>query len=77
MLARGYYDFPAPDRYAVHIHGYNLDSADYPPLAYQILLGFRQAAERVGLSRASIEKIFYQNAHSLLGTSGNSVKSSG
>jgi hypothetical protein len=66
MLARGYYDFPAPDRYAVHIHGYNLDRADHPPLAYHILLAFRQAAVEEGLSRDSVRKIFHQNAFELL-----------
>ena len=66
MLARGYYDFPAPDRYAVHIHGYNLESADHPPLAYQILLAFRQAALETGISRDSVRKILYQNAFDLV-----------
>jgi uncharacterized protein len=66
MLSRGFYDFPAADRYRVHIHGYNLVSPDHPPLAYQILLGFKQAATRLGISRSSLQKIFHDNACSVL-----------
>ncbi len=66
MLSRGYYDFPSEDRYQVHIHGYNLPSANYPPLAYQILLGFKQAAMDLGLSGESLEKIFHHNALTVL-----------
>lgn len=70
MLARGYYDFPAPDRYSVHFRDSTPDGASQPPLAYQILLGFRQAAQELGLSRESIQKIFYQNAVNLLSRGG-------
>ena len=66
MLSRGYYDFPAEDRYQVHIHGYNLASPDHPPLAYQILLGFRKAALELGMSRESLQKVFHDNAFSVL-----------
>lgn len=67
MLSRGYYDFPAADRYQVHIHGYNLASDAHPPLAYQILLGFKKAAVDLGISRASLQKIFHTNALAVLG----------
>jgi len=66
MLSRGYYEFPTPSSYTMHIHGYNLESADYPPLAHQILKGFKEAAEAVGLSRESVRKIFFDNAMDLL-----------
>lgn len=67
MLSRGYYSFPAPDKYAVHIQGYNLDDATQPPLAYQIVLGFKKAAEKYQLSRESLDRIFYRNAEDVLG----------
>ncbi len=67
MLARGFYDFPTVDKYVAHIEGINLEPAGHPPLVYQILSGFRQAALDLKLSRESIGKIFYDNAKNLLG----------
>ena len=66
MLSRGYYEFPSPDRYAVHINGYNLDDPAQPPLAYRILLGFKEAAQELSLSREEVQQIFLQNACDVL-----------
>ena len=66
MLARGYYDFPSPDSYEVHINGYNMEDPNHPPLVYQILSGFKQAAEDLNLSRQEIKSIFHDNAMNLL-----------
>ncbi|OPZ09078.1 MAG: Amidohydrolase [candidate division BRC1 bacterium ADurb.BinA292] len=66
MLARGYYEFPTESTYRVRMHGIDLDEADYPPLAYQILKGFKEAAESVRLDRASLERILFQNAWDLV-----------
>ena len=69
VFARGYYEFPTETTYAVHIHGYNLDAPSHLPIAYQILDAFRQAAQAVGLSRGSIERIFHGNAEDLFASS--------
>lgn len=67
MLSRGYYEFPAPDRYQTRICGINLAETEHPTLAYQILLGFKKAAVKAGISPASLQRIFHDNACEVLG----------
>jgi uncharacterized protein len=73
-FARGYYTFPTDRSYRVHLHGYNLEAPDHLPVAYQILQAFRDAAQDVGLTRASIECICHRNADRLIGAAAASVR---